>query len=304
MKNNNFGQPGSLSENDDAVSSGEEGSAEKFGPVEGSGAAGFAGDAVDNILQEVIDAERENALNDGCDRFFVLKDGLCEQVPLSNELMEAFVEVRRGYPDQPMAEQCQGAEFRKYSDRIISAIAEKTLEGVDSARVVVLMPWRSGLAFARPYRERGVNRFYHLSSKRDEHTLQTLVDYRDGEVKKDDIVVIADPMLATGNTAMDAVGRIMADGVPAENIIVNAVVAAPVGVQSVKKHPDIKVILGCLDLKLDHRGYIVPGLGDFGDKYFTDFSLEQFGEMADALDLDDETRRKMEERFFGVKEVK
>jgi hypothetical protein len=71
-----------------------------------------------------------------------------------------------------------------------------------------------------------------------------------------------------------------------ENIIVNAVVAAPVGVANVKKlYPEVRVVVGSLDEKLDHRGYIVPGLGDFGDKYFQGLSPEEFEGILARFDL-------------------
>ena len=220
-----------------------------------------------------------------------------EQITLTPELVKAFENLRHGYPDLPMEQQTQGHEFRLSSELITDEIAKKTLENLDPSKVVVLMPWRAGLAFANAYKKLGVNRFYHLSSARDHHTLQTIVNFQQGEVSAEDTVIIADPMLATGNTTFDAIERVKSQNVLPENIIINALVAAPVGVSKAKITPETKVVVGMLDEKLDHRGYIVPGLGDFGDKYFHQFSTYQLHTLAANLGLDDQVRKQLFIRF-------
>jgi len=83
-----------------------------------------------------------------------------------------------------------------------------------------------------------------------------------------------------------------------ENIILNTVMAAPSGVARAKKdYPKVKIIVGALDEKLDHRGYIVPGLGDFGDKYFSDISNAELQSLADGFVLDKIGRDKMFKRI-------
>ncbi|MCC6643558.1 hypothetical protein IT411_02310, partial [Candidatus Peregrinibacteria bacterium] len=155
-----------------------------------------------------------------------------------------------------------------------------------------------GLSFGPAYQNSGVKGFFHVSSKRDHQTLKNLVDYQEGQVAEGGTVIIADPMLATGNTVIDAIERLVASGVSPEKIIVNAVVAAPIGIKKVKTyHPGIQVVVGALDEKLDHRGYIVDGLGDFGDKYFADFSSEDLGVLSDKLGLIPESRQQLIKRF-------
>lgn len=252
--------------------------------------------AVD-LLDESPEQERERTLNAGANREDIIRNSSCELIPLNEELNRAFANLRRGYPDQPYAEQCQGREFRQNADIIIAAIAEHTLQGLNPQKVVVLMPWRAGLAFSKAYLELGVEKFYHVSSRRDEATLETIVDYESGKVEEGDTVIMADPMLATGNTAVDAIERMLASGLTPEQIIVNAVVAAPVGVQAVKRYPQIRVVAGDLDDKLDHRGYIVPGLGDFGDKYYGDFTEGDIAATAASLKIDPLSHQKLAERF-------
>ncbi len=79
-----------------------------------------------------------------------------------------------------------------------------------------------------------------------------------------------DPMLATGGSASQAISLIKHHGAP--NVVMVSVVAAPEGVQRLtEQHPDITIITASLDEGLNDRKYIVPGLGDFGDRLYGTF---------------------------------
>ena len=79
-----------------------------------------------------------------------------------------------------------------------------------------------------------------------------------------------DPMLATGGSAAQAIGLIKAHG--AEQVTMVCIVAAPQGVQKLQEmHPDVQIVAGALDETLDERKFIVPGLGDFGDRLYGTF---------------------------------
>lgn len=81
------------------------------------------------------------------------------------------------------------------------------------------------------------------------------------------IVIITDPMLATGGSASDAISKIKERGV--EHIKLMCLVAAPEGVAKVQAdHPDVDIYVAALDEKLNDHAYIVPGLGDAGDRIF------------------------------------
>ena len=81
------------------------------------------------------------------------------------------------------------------------------------------------------------------------------------------LVILPDPMLATGGSAIQAVDFIKAQG--CTNIKFMCVIAAPEGLNALqKKHPDIDIYVGCLDDHLNEDAYIVPGLGDAGDRIF------------------------------------
>src|SRR5450830_322778 len=83
------------------------------------------------------------------------------------------------------------------------------------------------------------------------------------------IFIVCDPMVATGNSAVHAVDVLKKRGVSDEQIIFLALVAAPEGVQVFQDaHPGVKLYVASLDSHLDEHAYIVPGLGDAGDRIF------------------------------------
>lgn len=108
----------------------------------------------------------------------------------------------------------------------------------------------------------------HIGLYRDEATAKPIEyfcklpsDITDREV------IVVDPMLATGGSAIDAVSMIKARGVT--NIKFMCIIAAPEGLEAFGKvHPDVKVYVGVLDGRLNENNYIVPGLGDAGDRIF------------------------------------
>ena len=86
---------------------------------------------------------------------------------------------------------------------------------------------------------------------------------------QDRTMILCDPMVATGNSAVHAVDALKKRGVPADLIIFVALVAAPEGVKTFQDaHPDVKLYVASLDSHLDDHAYIVPGLGDAGDRIF------------------------------------
>ncbi len=81
------------------------------------------------------------------------------------------------------------------------------------------------------------------------------------------LVIVVDPMLATGGSAADAISMVKAKG--AKNVLLMCLVAAPEGVKKVlDAHPDVDIYCAALDEKLNDHAYIVPGLGDAGDRIF------------------------------------
>lgn len=107
----------------------------------------------------------------------------------------------------------------------------------------------------------------HIGMYRDEETCQPVFYYYKMPVGKDRLVIVTDPMLATGGSACDAITRLKADGF--QHIRLMCLVASPQGVKAVtEKHPDIDIYLAALDEGLNEKNYILPGLGDAGDRIF------------------------------------
>ena len=104
--------------------------------------------------------------------------------------------------------------------------------------------------------------------KRDEETLQPEIYYQNiiSDIA-DRTAIIIDPMLATGGTANDTIKLLKESG--CKKIIAIFLVAAPEGLEVITKcHPDVDLFLGAIDERLNDQGYILPGLGDAGDKIF------------------------------------
>ena len=103
---------------------------------------------------------------------------------------------------------------------------------------------------------------------RDEETLEPVEYYLKVPPQLDQRLVIAvDPMLATGNSSVAAIERLKREG--ANDLRMLCLLAAPEGVERMKEaHPDVPIYTAALDEKLNERGYIVPGLGDAGDRMF------------------------------------
>ena len=103
---------------------------------------------------------------------------------------------------------------------------------------------------------------------RNEETLEPVEYYaKFPEKVASSIVLVVDPMLATGGSAIAAIEMLKKRG--CKNIRYVGLVAAPEGVKNLSEaHPDIDIYLAALDEKLNENGYIVPGLGDCGDRLF------------------------------------
>jgi uracil phosphoribosyltransferase len=146
----------------------------------------------------------------------------------------------------------------------------QTCGGIALARPVVLVPiLRAGLGLVD-----GMLRIVpdaqvgHLGLYRDEATLRPVTYYsRLPKNLPDAEVLLLDPMLATGHSACAAVAILKALGV--RNLQFVCVVACPEGVAQLQgAHPEVPIITAAIDAGLNERGYILPGLGDAGDRYF------------------------------------
>lgn len=113
----------------------------------------------------------------------------------------------------------------------------------------------------------------HIGMYRDEKTLKPVWYYNRMPMEINDPekthVYITDPMLATGNSLIEAVKLYADKKIPLKNIKLISIISAPEGISNIQaKFPEIEIITAALDSHLNENGYIVPGMGDAGDRIF------------------------------------
>jgi len=131
---------------------------------------------------------------------------------------------------------------------------------------------RAGLGLAEAFREVIPDiQVWHLGLRRDEQTLQAMEYYNQLPHQVDLQVAYAiDPMLATGGSAIDAINILKMRGIPRISYV--CIIAVLYGLLKLSQtHPDIDIYVAALDESLNDRGYILPGLGDAGDRQFGTF---------------------------------
>jgi len=157
----------------------------------------------------------------------------------------------------------------KYKKILIQTPLKKTSGKILSQSIVIVPILRAGLGLVEgfikllPDSEKG-----HIGLYRDEQTYKP-VEYLCKLPKvKNKLFIILDPMLATGNSFIEAINLINRSGVVISNIILVSLLASPEGLKNVQKtHPRLKIFTASIDFGLDKNKFIVPGLGDAGDRY-------------------------------------
>ena len=148
----------------------------------------------------------------------------------------------------------------------VSVSTQKMIAGKKLGIVPIL---RAGLGMVDGFLKMMPNvKVGHIGLYRDPETLEPHEYYLKlpTDVTERDFIVV-DPMLATGGSAVDAIASLKKHG--AKSIKLACLCAAPEGVERVQvEHPDVEIYLAALDEKLNDHGYIVPGLGDAGDRLF------------------------------------
>ncbi|KAJ0308178.1 hypothetical protein COL516b_003447 [Colletotrichum fioriniae] len=182
-------------------------------------------------------------------------------------------------------------DFIFYSNRIIRLLVEEGLNHLPTVEHDVTTPigrTYSGLMFqgkicgvsimrAGEAMEQGLRdccrsvRIGKILIQRDEETAQPKLFY---DKLPEDIaqrwVLLLDPMFATGGSAIMAVQVLKARGVPEDRILFLNLIASPEGIKNfTAKFPKLRVVTAFVDQGLDEKNYIIPGLGDFGDRFYT-----------------------------------
>ncbi len=152
---------------------------------------------------------------------------------------------------------------------VMTPMGEASAENL-IARIGLIPILRAGIGMVEPIWQMIPNaQVWHIGMYRDEETLEP-VYYYDKFSENEcniDVALLLDPMLATGGSAIAAATRLKEWGV--EQIIFIGLIAAPEGVAAFHAiHPDIAIFTAALDSHLNDVGFIVPGLGDAGDRQF------------------------------------
>jgi len=170
----------------------------------------------------------------------------------------------------------EGTKFLPTVEKqVTTPICETTSFVIDPEIEVIVSPiLRAGLVFSDVAQELlPFCRVHHLGMYRNEETLEPVWYYNKmkGKLKNPEktYVFIPDPMLATGNSGYDAVQNFVKQGIPTRNIVFISLISAPVGIEKLTTaFPELKIVTSKIDEKLNEKGYIVPGLGDAGDRIF------------------------------------
>ena len=152
---------------------------------------------------------------------------------------------------------------------IETPVAKTTGKKLAGKKLAIIPILRAGLGMVE-----GIERMIpsakigHIGMYRDPQTLEPVEYYckLPADIDKRDVFVV-DPMCATGGSACDAINALKEHG--CRSIRFMCIIAAPEGLDRLKReHPDVDIVVGALDDHLNEHGYIVPGLGDAGDRIF------------------------------------
>ena len=152
---------------------------------------------------------------------------------------------------------------------ITTPIQKTTVKRLAGKKLAIVPILRAGLGMVEGMQKLiPAAKVGHIGMYRDPDSLEPVEYYckLPADIEERDVFVV-DPMLATGGSACDAIRQLKKHG--CRNIRFLCIIAAPVGLERLQKeHPDVDIIVGALDERLNENGYIVPGLGDAGDRIF------------------------------------
>ena len=152
---------------------------------------------------------------------------------------------------------------------IETPICKMKAKMVNGRKLAIVPILRAGLGMVEGLHELvPVGKVGHIGLYRNEETHEPVVYYcKLPEDIQDRLVIVTDPMLATGGSACDALSMLKERG--CNNIRLMCLVGAPEGIERVQReHPDVDIFLAAVDDHLNENAYIVPGLGDAGDRIF------------------------------------
>jgi uracil phosphoribosyltransferase len=209
-------------------------------------------------------------------------------IALSNKVKVAEHPVVQHLLSRIRDQQTSSPDFRRYSISLSQYLVYEATRNIGTRDIVIETPvaqakgkalqdyiilapvLRAGLAMSQAAQEilPGA-RIYHIGLKRDEETLEAKSYYAKlpESLPAESRVIILDPMLATGGSAVAAVELFAKLGLKTIQLV--SIVAAPEGIKRVHDaFPNVEITCASIDTCLNERGYIVPGLGDAGDRIF------------------------------------
>jgi uracil phosphoribosyltransferase len=145
---------------------------------------------------------------------------------------------------------------------------EEVISEVFDFDIILLPILRAGLSMVDSFLEIFPEaRIGYVGVRRNEDTLQPEeYYYKIPEVYENTIVIILEPMIATGGTICQTLGRLQLDNI--NNVVITSIICAPEGFERIlSEFPLIDMTTAALDRELNSKGYIIPGLGDAGDRY-------------------------------------
>lgn len=165
----------------------------------------------------------------------------------------------------------EAGNYLETTTKTIKTPISSTTGVIFKKRIILLPILRSGLillpAFLYYFPESLVG---FVGMKRDEATAKPRLYYQNlPKIESSDQIIILDPMIATGGTAVDTISLLIKQGITSEQILFVGIISAPEGMKIVHTaHPKVTFMVAVQDQGLTSHYFITPGLGDFGDRYF------------------------------------
>ncbi len=206
----------------------------------------------------------------------ITSGGLYVLGDIDPNLRKDYIDKKLPLPDRAIKNiNVSSEDWRNSMIKECSEVTNKIINQYGE-NIFVVYPWRAALPFVFGFANYDIKKHCHIGMARDEEqpdkTKEVWMDLDENSFQNlntDDKVILADPMFATGGSLYTVIKKIMNLGINQNQIVTANIVTAPEGVYNIlKEYPGITIFTKALDNNLNELGYIQPGLGDAGDKFF------------------------------------